>query len=208
MPGVTKGDMKPIVRRLSATAAAFAWISLIACSGTGSYVWVNDVPAEPVTSEYLIAVGDVVSVRVLNQDAMTTRGRVRADGRIALPILGDVEVRGKRPSALRAELEARYKDFFNAPSVTLNVDELQPLVVAVLGEVSRPGNASLEPNASVAQALAFAGGLTEFADRDRIFVVRSRPAPARIRFTYEALSRGEGHAATFALHVGDVVVVE
>jgi polysaccharide export outer membrane protein len=185
-------------------------LSSAACSGAGSYVWVNDLPPDPptVSSEYVIVSGDVVSVRVLSQDAMQTRARVRNDGRIELPIIGEVDVRGKRVSALRAELEARLKEFFNAPSVTVNVEEFQPLTIAVSGEVGHPGMVSLEPQSTVLSAIASAGGLTEYADEDRVFVLRQTPTPMRIRFTYEELSRGEGRSATFMLRPGDVVVVE
>jgi polysaccharide export outer membrane protein len=66
----------------------------------------------------------------------------------------------------------------------------------------------LERGAGVLEALAAGGGLTEFAHRDRIFVLRRHSAPVRIRFTFEGLSRGQGRAAAFRLESGDVVVVE
>src|SRR5579885_1143060 len=83
-----------------------------ACGPSGSYVWVKDLPP---TADF-------------------SRAKVRNDGRIALPLLGDVEVRGKKPSALRAELEARLKEYIVAPSVTVNVEEIAPVTVSVLGE--------------------------------------------------------------------------
>jgi polysaccharide export outer membrane protein len=183
--------------------------SLVACAGAGNYVWVQDLPKEPVASQgdYLINVGDTVNVRVLNNEAMATRAKVRSDGRIAMPILGEIEARGKRPSSLRAELEARLKEFLNTPSVTVNVDEFAPLTISVLGEVARPGTFSVDPTATVAQLLANAGGLTEYADRDRIFVVRSQPGRQRVRFTWDGITR-DAAAASFSLHPGDVVVVE
>jgi polysaccharide export outer membrane protein len=188
------------------------WLGLAgasaACTGPGTYVWFNAVPPEALSSEYLINVGDIVSIRVLNHDEMTTRVRVRADGRLALPIIGEVEARGRRPSALRSELEARLKDYIVAPSVTLNIDETQPAHFVVIGEVSHTGMFPLEPTTRLADALALSGGITEYASRDRIFVVRMSPMRLRIRFTYEAVLRDDGHAAAFRLHPDDVVVVE
>lgn len=186
-------------------------VTLCACAGTGNYTWVDELPpraVEAATNEYLIREGDTVSVRVLNQEPLSTKARVRSDGRIAVPALGDIEVRGKRPSALKSELQARLKDYVAAPSVTVGVDEFQPITISVLGEVTRPGAYPFEPNASVARVLATAGGLTEFASRDRIFVVRTGPQPLRVRFQYEGVTRGEAHASAFMLHNGDVVVVE
>jgi polysaccharide export outer membrane protein len=88
------------------------------------------------------------------------------------------------------------------------VEETRPLTVPVLGEVAHPGQYALERGAGVLEALAAGGGLTEFAHRDRIFVLRRHPVQVRIRSTFEALSRGQGRAAAFRLESGDVVVVE
>jgi polysaccharide export outer membrane protein len=183
-----------------------------ACAGPGNFVWVDDLPAaqsaQAAESDYLIREGDLVNIRVFDQEPLSTRARVRADGRLAMPALGDVDVRGKRPSALKAELETRLKPYVNTPSVTVTVEESQPITISVLGEVSHPGSYPLDPHAGIAQVIAAAGGLTDYASRDRIFVVRSAPQPIRVRFTYEHVSRGEGRASNFALRHGDLVVVE
>lgn len=198
-----------------ACAASFLVTSVCVGCSAGSFVWVKDLPKESASAstEYLINTGDTVSVRVLGaggsvQEAMSTRAKVRTDGRIAMPMLGDVEVRGKRPSAVRLEIEARLKEYLNGPSVTVNIDEFQPLTISVLGEVAHPGTFTIDPTqASVATLLANAGGLTEYADRDRIFVLRGAPSNQRIRFTWEAVSR-DPVATHFTLRPGDVVVVE
>jgi polysaccharide export outer membrane protein len=182
----------------------------VGCAGPGEYVWFSEVARDaPPGSEYVIAVGDLVNIRVLNQEPMATRVRVRSDGRIGFPIIGEIEARGKRPGALRAELEARLKDFLVAPTVTVNVEEAQPVTVFLLGEVVRPGAYPVDPmTTTLAGAIALGCGLTEYASRDRIFIVRSSPKRQRIRFTWEAVSRGEGGAGAFPLHTGDLVVVE
>jgi polysaccharide export outer membrane protein len=184
-------------------------IGVAGCAPSGHWVWVRDLPpTADFSSEYLISTGDVISVRVINQDSMSTKARVRNDGRVALPLIGDVEVRGKKPASLRAELEARLKEFIVAPSVTVNVEEIAPLTVSVLGEVSHPGVVQMDGSSGVAQALAAAGGLTDYASRDRIFVLRGGEKPVRVRFTYEELSTGDLAATRFTLRRGDVVVVE
>jgi polysaccharide export outer membrane protein len=167
-----------------------------------------DASAVAVGDAYLINTGDIINIRVFEQDAISSRVKVRTDGKVALPFLGDTEVRGKRPVDVAHELEVRLKEFIVSPKVTVNVDEFQPITVSVLGEVSHPGSYPLDPsNAGVMQALAGAGGLTEFADHDRIFVLRKTPA-RRIRFTFDALADNDPRAATFALQGGDVIVVE
>jgi polysaccharide export outer membrane protein len=187
-------------------------IALVDCSGGGNYVWVNDLPRDPADAapgDYVIATGDVLEVRVLgHEDLSNPKVRVREDGRIAMPILGEVNASGVRPSALRGEIEARLKDYVKEPSVSVNVEEAHGTSVSVLGEVSRPGSYPIEPGGGVAQALAIAGGVTEYADRDRIFVLRGGAHPIRVRFTYDALTRGERPASAFVLRAGDLVVVE
>lgn len=182
------------------------------CAGAGEYVWVSQLPAQyttrPPDPSYLIRDGDMLSIRVFNQEAMSTHARVRPDGKIAMPALGDVDARGKKPSALKVELETKLKDYVNAPSVTVTVDETQPIQVTVLGEVAHPGALALDPRATMAQVLAVSGGLTDYASREGIFVVRRGPPPVRVRFTYEGIARGAPTSLGFVLQDGDLVVVE
>lgn len=196
----------------------FRWLgtvlaaSVLSCSGPGQYVWVNSLPADyfnrGTDQGYVIRDGDVLDIKVFNQEALSTHARVRSDGRIAMPALGDVDVRGKHPSALKSELEARLRDYVNAPSVTVTVEQTQPIAVSVLGEVAKAGLFTLDAHATVAEALASAGGLTDYASHDRIFVIRNGPPALRVRFTYEDISRGATASSGFVLADGDLVVVE
>ena len=209
-----------VLRMICQLSRAFACVLCVlglallgACSGTGPYVWVNDLPRDytvrPSAGEYLIGDGDTVNIRVFNQESLSTKAKVRSDGRLAVPVIGDVDARGKRPTALKGELEARLKDYVNAPSVTVSVEDFQPIVVSVLGEVTKVGTYPVDPRTSLAQVLAYAGGLTDYASRDHIYVVRAAsPQRVRVRFTYEDISRGAAPSAGFVLHDGDLVVVE
>lgn len=196
-----------LVRR-SAVAAAMV---LLGCyTPKGAFVTVDQVGAAA-PREYVIGVGDVISVRVFQHEDMSARVRVRADGYVALPLVNEVLASGKTPSALTAELTLRLKAFVNTPAVTIILEETRPLTVSVIGEVARAGVQTLEPGAGVLQALAAAGGLNDFAHRDGIFVLRRVPQenqPMRIRFTWRALVEGSGRAAGFLLQAGDVVVAE
>jgi polysaccharide export outer membrane protein len=195
-------------RRFAPAALALAAATAVAC-GSGNYVWVQDLPSSPTREEgYVISPGDLVNVRVFGQEDMSTRAKVRRDGRIAVPFLGDVDVNGKRPTVVAREIEERLKAYVNAPRVTVVVEEFQAITVPVLGEVAHPGTVTLEASSGVLQALANAGGLTDYADRDKIFVLRRAPTLRRIRFSFDALTRNDPKAAMFALQGGDVVVVE
>ena len=111
--------------RLSTALCLASALASGACSAPGQYVWFGSLPAAAVEgrADYLINVGDTVDVRVLDHENVSVKEKVRPDGRIAIPLIGEVEARGKRPSALRAELEGRLKDFYVSPSVTINVVE-------------------------------------------------------------------------------------
>jgi polysaccharide export outer membrane protein len=200
----------PKDRRSSATLWVCLLTVAVAACGHGQFVWFEELPATAALAngEYIIGIGDVVSIRVLGHEEMSLKQRVRSDGRIALLLIGDVEARGKRPSALKAELEGRLKDYIVSPSVSVNIDETLPSTVLVLGEVAKAGAVPLEPDPRLAHALAASGGLTDFASRNAIFVVRAEPRPMRIRFRYEDITRNMGGAADFELHRGDIVEVE
>jgi len=185
-------------------------LALCACARVGPYVWVDEYPEPPEQDpgDYQIAPGDLLSIRVYGQDAMSARERVRQDGKVTLPLLGDVQAAGLPTSVLADQVKTRLKGYLATPTVSVAVEETKGLAVPVLGEVTRPGQYTLDKGAGVLEALAIAGGLTEFAHRDRVFVLRKLPNPARIRLTFESLSRGIGKASTLRLHPGDAVVVE
>jgi polysaccharide export outer membrane protein len=176
----------------------------------GAFVWIDDMPAPRDAGAYTIASGDLLHVQVWDHDNMSGRTRVRSDGRISVPLLNDAVAAGKTPEQLARDLEAylRQKSLVVDPRVTVVLEETRPLAVAVMGEVVHAGMYTLTPGAGVAEALASAGGLTEFAHRDRIFVIRRAPELMRIRFTYSAVVGGSGKAPTFRLQNGDVVVTE
>jgi polysaccharide export outer membrane protein len=157
---------------------------------------------------YVIGVGDGLDIRVFDQESISLQGHVRSDGRIAVPFAGEVLAAGKTPAEFARGLEDRLKAFILTPRVTVNVTESMPISVSVMGEVSQRGTLTLKPPATLLQALAQAGGLNEYADKDAIFVLRKTPSFKRIRFTYAALLRNSGGAATYPMRSGDVVVVE
>jgi polysaccharide export outer membrane protein len=156
----------------------------------------------------VIGPGDVIEVRVGGDDKVTTRGRVQPDGTFVLPLLGPVALTGKRPEEASSLLNERLKRYVNVPDVTVSIQESQ-VSVAVLGEVKQAGMLDLWAPATVLQALAKAGGMTEFADSSRIFLLRRvGNTTHRIRFAYTALVDAEPFATGFQLKTGDVLVVE
>jgi polysaccharide export outer membrane protein len=198
-------------RMRRAWAAIAAACVLLACSNTGTYVWYTTMPRTAWGTpggEYVIGVGDTIAVRVYEQEPLSLSSKIRSDGRVAMPLVGELMVAGKHPSALAREIEARLKPFILTPRVTVNVESSQPIVISTLGEIKTVGSLTLERPGILIQALAQAGGPAEFADDSRIFVLRQFPSFQRIRFTYDAIVKNEAGAATFPLRTGDVIVIE
>lgn len=107
---------------------------------------------------YTLATGDVFDADFLFEPQLTTRVEVRPDGRVALPILGDIVVAGRTPSQIDSLLTAAYGTYYREPEVTVNVVQFAPPMVYVLGEVRTPSPVELTPGMSMLQAMAYAGG--------------------------------------------------
>jgi polysaccharide biosynthesis/export protein len=182
------------------------------CASAGTFTWYRDIPNTKEwntdTSEYVIGVGDTLSIRVYEQEGVSGNNKVRRDGRIALPLAGEFVVAGKHPSQLAREIETHLKEFIVMPRVTVNVETSQPVAIIAIGEIKNIGALTLEPPARLIEAIAQAGGPNDFADKSRIFVLRRFPTFQRVRFTYDAIVHNESGAANFPLRTGDVLVIE
>jgi polysaccharide export outer membrane protein len=187
----------------------FLFLSLCGCAATGPYVWVDSLPPSSTgsTEGVIVQDGDVVNVRVFNQEPLSTHEKVRSDGKISVPVIGEIMARGKKPAQLASEIQDRLKAVVVAPSVTVTLDGGAELKVSVVGEVKNSGIFQLEHGANVLHALAAAGGLSEYADADKVFVVR-KSLPQRVRFRYQDLRSADPKSIGFSLQSGDVIIVE
>lgn len=191
-------------------ALPLALVLAACCGGAANtpFVWVTEAPASTVdTGDLVIKEGDNLNVRVFGQDNLSSQQRVRSDGKIATPAVGEIMAKGKKPSQLAKEIEDRLKSVLQVPSVSIAVEQPQQITVSVVGEVKNGGTFQLDQGATVLHALASAGGLSEFAGDDKIYVVR-KGSNQRIRFKFVDLRGGEPKSMAFALHAGDVIVVE
>jgi polysaccharide export outer membrane protein len=196
--------------RLAFAALVFC-VAVGGCASAGQFVWYSALPASEwssITGEYVIEVGDTINIRAYEQEGVSGTVKIRRDGRIALPLAGEMMAAGKHPSQLAREIEGRLKEFIVTPRVIVNVEISQPVTVTAVGEIAHIGSITLDSPGQLIQALAQAGGPTDYADKSRIFVMRQFPTFQRIRFTYDAILHNEGGAATFPLRTGDVIAIE
>jgi len=178
-----------------------------ACSTSHSYVWVQDLPKQD--GKTRIRVGDTLSVSVKGQESLSGDFIVREDGTYLQPVVGPLDVAGRTAPQVEKILETELSDgIVTNPDASVAIGQARTLDIHVLGEVQSPGTVDVEPSDTLLSVLAKAGGLTEFARRNHIYVVRNRPEVMRIRFRYADLTGGDPDALAFRFRTGDAVVVE
>lgn len=184
--------------------------SMVACSGTAATG--NNVAgtAQMPVMEYTIGPSDVLSISVRNHQDMDSTVTVRPDGMITFPLLGEIYVVGNTPSALQTNIAESLSNYINIqPSeVSIVVDAVNSYSVSVLGEVKAPGRFNFQSQATVLDALAQAGGLTEFASDRNIVILRpDRDGVKRIPFNYRDVTRARADASQIYVFPGDTVLV-
>ena len=133
--------------------------------------------AEPYgTSEFRLGPDDIIEVSVFGEKDLSTTVPVRPDGKISINLIGEMVASGKTATELQKEIAERYKCFIAEPAVTVVVKEINSPKVSVLGEVKNPGIYKIKDRATVLDAIAMAGGLTEYAKKDRVTVIRVEPS--------------------------------
>ncbi|HEU4937098.1 MAG TPA: polysaccharide biosynthesis/export family protein [Vicinamibacterales bacterium] len=158
------------------------------------------------STDYKMVVGDKLRVEVYKDPQMSQSLQIRPDGKITLPLVGDVAAAGKTPAALRDTLTTSLKDFITNPVVTVIVIEAQPQTVSVIGEVNAPGTHPVKAQTTVIEALAMAGGFKDFANTKNITIQRSTPTgTTRIKFNYKDAIKSE--TKQMCVQPGDVIIV-
>jgi len=168
----------------------------------------GDTTAASTANDYRLAAGDKLRIEVYKDAQLSQALQVRPDGKVTLPLVGDVVAAGRTPTELRDAISSALTEYMEKPTVTVIVTETMPQMVFVTGEVNKPGQFTLGGGPmNILQALAMAGGLTDFANRKDIRVLRKGPAGMQtLKFNYkEAL---DSSREPLQLRAGDTVVVK
>jgi polysaccharide export outer membrane protein len=162
---------------------------------------------EPLGDAFRIGPEDVLDVQVWKNPELSRVVPVRPDGMISLPLVNDIRAAGLTPIELRQQVTQRLAEFIPSPEVSVIVREVHSVKVAVLGAVRMPGHYEVNSTATVLELIARAQGLTEFADRGRIVVLRQNgKATKRIPFNYRKVAEGT-EQDNFVVQPGDIIVV-
>lgn len=166
----------------------------------------------PRETDYRIGPEDVLSVLVWQNAELSRTGPVRPDGKISLPLVNDVQAAGLTLMELRESLTARLKEFMPSAEVSIVLVEMNSFKVSVMGEVKRPERYRLRGPATVLDVLAMAGGFLDWANRERIVILRPQAGRAgtafeRIPFDYKKVIGPGGEAGNFLVQPDDIIVV-
>ncbi len=158
---------------------------------------------------YVIGAGDLLAINVWNEPEVTGKVPVRMDGKITLPLVGEIQASGLTPDLLQGSISKKLNEFVRDPAVTVAVEEMNSRKFNVLGEVQRPGSFSLIRPTSVLDALAQAGGFREFAKVKKIYVLRRTSAGGTVKlpFNYKRVTQGQDVQNDVELQAGDTVIV-
>jgi polysaccharide biosynthesis/export protein len=157
---------------------------------------------------YVIGPQDVLDVSVWKEPELTRTVPVRPDGKISLPLLNDVQAAGLTPSQLTSQITVSLGKYMNSPQVTVIVTAVSSQRIYILGEVTRPGAYTMIPGMTILQAISNGGGLTQFANRKRIYVMRTENGKTqKYFFNYKDVLEGKRPDEDVTLRPGDTIVV-
>ena len=166
----------------------------------------NVVTPAAASGEYRLAQGDKLRIEVYKDAQLSQSVQIRPDGKITLPLIGDVPAEGRTATELRDSLVTSLKEFNTNPVVTVIVVETVPPVFYVMGEVNAPGTFPIKGQVSAVHALAMAGGFKDFAKTKNIKILRKgKTGQENVKFNYKDAAEGKGDAVF--MQPGDTIIV-
>ncbi len=165
-----------------------------------------------VTPEYIIGPEDILEITVWKNADLSKQVQVRPDGRISLPLLGDISAVAKTPVQLTEEISAGLRAYMENPTVSIMIKEVNSYQIYVLGEVNKPGKYPLKSKTTLLQGITVAGGFTPMAARNKIVIFRfskdgDGEGLTKLRASYDDIVVRDGSSQNLELKPGDQIVV-
>lgn len=181
-------------------------------AGTGPDALAKAVEKSPliVTRDYIIGPEDVLEITVWRNQDLSKVVAVRPDGRISLPLIGEVTAVGKTPVQVTEDISAKLKEYKENPQVSIVLKEVNSYAIFVLGEVAKPGKYPLKSKTTLLQGITIAGGFTAMAARNKLVVFRfgvNGGREERVKASYDDIVLRDGSLQNIELKPGDTVVV-
>ena len=163
---------------------------------------------KPHDDSFVIGNDDVLAINVWKEPDISRSIPVRSDGKISLPLVGEVQAAGLTPLKLEKDIAAKLKNFISEPEVTVMVQQVNSQKFNILGQVTKPGSYVIANSPTVLDAIALAGGFRDFAKKKSIYVLRhSASGESRLTFNYKEVSEGKNMAQNVKLQPGDTIIV-
>jgi polysaccharide export outer membrane protein len=166
-------------------------------------------PAKPHDDSFVIGNDDVLAINVWKEPDISRSIPVRSDGKISLPLVGEVQAAGQTPLKLEQEIAGKLKNYISEPEVTVIVQQVNSQKFNVLGQVARPGSYSIANSTTVLDAIALAGGFRDFAKQKSIYILRQNAdgGQTRLPFNYKDVVNGKNLSQNVKLQPRDTIVV-
>jgi polysaccharide biosynthesis/export protein len=160
------------------------------------------------SSSYVIGASDILTVTVWREPTLSGAILVRPDGMISMPLLGDVQASNLTPLQLSDQIAAKLKKYYQDPQVSVVVTQIHSKMVFIIGEVNKKGPVDMTPGMTLLEAISSAGGITDFANAKKIYVLRNQEKGSQIRIPahYKNALKGDS-SANLALKPGDTIVI-
>lgn len=165
---------------------------------------------KPHDDSFVIGNDDVLAVNVWKEPDISRSIPVRSDGKISLPLVGELQASGRTPLKLEQDIAGRLKNYIAEPEVTVIVQQINSQKFNILGQVNRPGSYPITNSATVLDAVALAGGFRDFAKQKSIYVLRQNPddgSQTRIPFNYKEVVKGKNPEQNIRLQPRDTIIV-
>jgi polysaccharide export outer membrane protein len=159
--------------------------------------------------KYVIGNDDVLNISVWKEPDLTKAVPVRSDGKISLPLVGELQATGKTPLQLERDITDKLKNFITTPEVNVIVQQVNSRKFNVLGEVSHPGSFALTASTTVMDAIAIAGGFRDFAKKSGVYILRKGPdgKESRLNFNYKSFIKGKNSDQNIRIEPNDTIIV-
>jgi len=185
--------------------------SVALAQGTRDPSVVKPTPGDPSvdSSTYVIGPEDVLDIYVWKETDLSRRVPVRMDGKISLPLVGEIQAAGLTPQQLKQQLINKLKDYVDIPNVTVTVMEVNSFKVYVTGRVAKPGVFTLRSETTILQIIPMAGGFTQWANERKIILVRKEQGQdKKYIINYKKIVSGEDLSQNLVLKPGDTIIVQ
>lgn len=198
-----------LVLSLSLTAAAQGDSTPTSRQVASAAKQAQSAPAQTVSPDYILGTEDVLNISVWREPEISRTVPVRPDGKVSLPLVGEIQAKGLTPKQLQSNLTLALRSYLAHPEVTVIVQEVRSQKFNILGEVARPGSYPLSKPTTVVDALAIAGGFKDFAKVKKIYILREQASgsPLKIPFNYKDVVERNRFEQNVELQPDDTIIV-